>query len=339
VATASPQASAFDTPTPAPTGTGPANPIPAAWTRIEATNAGPAARYDHSLLLDPVREQLVVFGGRGTATFGDTWLFDLATRTWREVEGPGPEPRFGQGVVYDAAHRRMLLVMGEGAGFFNDAWAFDLDGETWTQLKANRVADDEPRPRYGQSAALDNQGRVFISHGFSDQGRFDDTWVFDPATARWTKLDPAGGVKPLKRCLHEIVYDSAADRMLLYGGCSSGFGPCPQGDLWAFDMQTQTWTELAPAGPVPAPRSNPSLVYDGASKRLLLYGGKTAEGASGESWRYDLATNTWARFENDGAPGPRSSQGTAGDRETRRAYLFGGQTPAGPTTELWAWQF
>ncbi len=55
----------------------------------------PPARYDHSALFDPVRGQLLVFGGRGEGPLGDTWAFDVAARTWREVAGPGPEPRLG----------------------------------------------------------------------------------------------------------------------------------------------------------------------------------------------------------------------------------------------------
>ena len=86
-----------------------------------------------------------------------------------------------------------------------------------------------------------------ISHGFTFEGRFDDTWSLDPAAGVWTDLSPAPETRPLKRCLHEAVWDAARGRMLLYGGCSSGFGPCPQGDLWAFDPATRTWTELTPA--------------------------------------------------------------------------------------------
>jgi hypothetical protein len=286
VPTATARAAAPTAPAPIP----PATPLPeGGWTQIVAENTGPAPRHDHSALVDPVRGQIVVFGGRGAGTFGDTWIFELGARRWREVAGPAPAPRFGHGVVYDAAHRRMLLVMGEGAGFFNDAWAFDLDQETWTELKASRTADDEPRPRYGQSAALDRQGRVFISHGFSDQGRFDDTWVFDPTTARWSNITPTAGPRPLKRCLHEIVYAAAGDRMFLYGGCSSGFGPCPQGDLWTFDLQAQTWTEIKFSGMAPDARSNPSLAFDAARGALFLFGGKTGATTrprtNGPGWR------------------------------------------------------
>jgi hypothetical protein len=304
---------------------------------VIATNASPPARYDHSAVFDPVRRQLVIFGGRDGEMFGDTWIFDRATRMWRAVDGAGPAPRFGHGAVYDAAHRRMLIVMGQGAGFFNDVWAFDLDRETWTELKANERSAEAPRPRYGQSAALDSQGRVLISHGFSDQGRFDDTWAFDVAAARWVNLTPTSGAKPLKRCLHALIYESAADRMILYGGCSSGFGPCPQGDLWAFDLKTATWSELTPRGAAPTPRSDVSLAYAAANQTLFLFGGKAEAGASAETWSYDLDGNVWMLLERPDGPSARSSQATSYDAQTRRALMFGGLTTDGSSADLWEW--
>ncbi|MEP7200263.1 MAG: kelch repeat-containing protein [Chloroflexota bacterium] len=304
------------------------------WSQLAATNAGPSARYDHSALVDPVKQTLVVFGGRGSGTLGDTWLFDLTTRAWREVKGNGPAPRFGHATVYDAAHRRLVLIMGEGANFYNDVWAFDLDKETWTQLSASGVDEQKPRPRYGQSAALDGKGRVIISHGFSDQGRFDDTWAFDLQTNQWINLMPTTGAKPLKRCLHELVYDAAADRIVLFGGCSSGFGPCPQGDLWAFDLKTNAWTELKPAGDKPSARSNPSAMYDAASRRIVLFGGKTDGGASGETWTYDLALNRWTKSDGSG-PAARSSHDGDYDAKAKRLVIFGGQAASGASAEVW----
>jgi hypothetical protein len=297
----------------------------------------PAPRYDHSLVADPERHQLLLFGGRGSGTFGDTWLFDVAREEWREVQGDGPPARFGAGAVYDGANRRVLLVMGQGdSGFFNDVWAFDLDDEAWTQLKANRVADDEPRPRYGQSAALHKDGRVLISHGFSDQGRFDDTWAFDPNTARWVNITPTSGAIPLKRCLHELAYDSQDDLLLMFGGCSSGYGPCPQGDLWALDLTSGTWTELQPQAEKPSPRSNPSLAYDPTQRAIFLFGGKAQGGPVSDTWVYNLDGNEWGSIESEISPSPRSSQGTAYDPTRRTVYIAGGNTKEGPDMQVWS---
>ena len=169
------------------------------WREIVAANAGPAPRSDHTTVVDPVRQQLVVFGGLDKDAFGDTWIFDLATRVWREVPASGPAPRFGHGAVYDAANRRMLVVMGQGAGFFNDVWAFDPATSTWRELALG--SSDRPSIRYGSAGAYDQAGhRFFISHGFTTQGRFDDTWTLDLTTETWTKVTTSGPV-PVKRCL------------------------------------------------------------------------------------------------------------------------------------------
>lgn len=84
--------------------------------------------------------------------------------------------------------------------------------------------------------------RMIISHGFTDEGRFDDTWALNLSTNRWQDISPSSN-RPLRRCLHHAVLDAEGNQMLLYGGCASGFGPCPLGDLWSFDLTTQRWTE------------------------------------------------------------------------------------------------
>jgi hypothetical protein len=233
----------------------------------------------------------------------------------------------------------MLVVMGQaGADFFNDVWAFDLDAEAWTELKANEIAAGQPRPRYGQSAALDGQGRILISHGFSDQGRFDDTWLFDPASGAWSQLPVAGEARPLRRCLHQLAYDETTNRLILFGGCSSGYGPCPQGDLWALDLQTNTWSELQPAGDRPSARTNASLVYDGASGRLLLFGGET-DVPDAEAWAYDLAGNAWTRLDLAPGPSARTSHAAGVDPAARRIVVFGGKTADGLSADVWVWGY
>ena len=321
-------------------GAPPSTPVPTqvaagtGWTRLAATGEGPKARADHSAIYDPVKNRLVVFGGRGPGgALGDTWILDLGTNAWREVKGDGPPARFGHGAVYDPASRRLIVIMGQGTIFYNDVWGFDLDKEVWNAVKGNRNMADAPRTRYGQSAALDGKGRVIVSHGFSDQGRFDDTWAFDLATATWADITPTSGQKPLKRCLHELVYSAASDTLYLFGGCSSGFGPCPQGDLWALDLKTNTWRELGQGTNKPSPRSNPTLSIDSAGKRLLLFGGKTTA-ASAETWSYDLTGAAWTRVDATG-PVARSSQATAHDPKSNRLFIVGGQTSDGATNDVW----
>lgn len=310
------------------------NPSPS-WTHLDA--AGPAARWDHTLAADPETQHLILFGGRDAngAPFGDTWVYSANENAWIPVEGPAPSPRFGQAIAVDAANRALYLFGGQADGdtFFNDAWRLDLDTLAWQEIP---TGDLRPAPRYGTSAVLDSDGHVIVSHGFTFEGRFDDTWSLDPATGVWTDISPAPEARPLKRCLHEAVWDAAQGRMLLFGGCASGYGPCPLGDLWAFDPASRTWDELTLATG-PAARTNPALVRDDASGAIWLIDGLTASGYTADLWTLDLATTTpaWsATPQGDFVPEPRASHDAAILNGT--AYLFGGYGNAGSLSDLWA---
>jgi Galactose oxidase, central domain/Kelch motif len=307
---------------------------PLTWTAIDAS--GPAARWDHTLSADPATGGLVLFGGRDAAgaPLGDSWVYAVEDGSWEPLEGPAPAPRFGHAVAIDTEHRALYLFGGQADGetFFNDTWRFDLDARSWSEIPTGA---DRPSPRYGTSAVLDGKGNLLVSHGFTFEGRFDDTWSLDPESGIWTDLSPASETRPLKRCLHEAVWDAGQDRMLLYGGCSSGFGPCPQGDLWAFDPATRIWTDLTPSAS-PAARSNPALVRDDANGVIWLIDGLTEAGYTADLWTLDLSGEAPAWIETSQGsvvPEPRASHDATildGD-----IYLFGGNSNLGPLADFW----
>ncbi len=309
------------------------------WAQIEATNTGPPARFYHTLSLDPKRNRLLVFGGRGPTSLADTWIFDLDGRSWREViASPSPSARNGYAAIYDAPRDRIIIFGGQNAGFFNDVWAFDLENETWQELAASGTS---PSTRYGTSAIYDApRNRMVVSHGFTSQGRFDDTWAFDLATNTWTDITPTSGSKPLKRCLHRAVYDASGDRMLLFGGCSSGFGPCPQGDLWAFDLKTNVWTELQPPGDTPSARTDPSMAYDPTGKRGILFGGRNSQSFLNDTWSFDVVAQQWTLLSVEGGPpSPRKSHDAVVDSTNGRLLMFGGTGTVGTSDDLWELKF
>lgn len=55
-------------------------------------------------------------------------------------------------------------------------------------------------------------------------------WAYDFATNRWTELSPAGDRPPARR-FHSMVYDSGANKMILFGGY--GFDGVRLNDTWA----------------------------------------------------------------------------------------------------------
>lgn len=81
---------------------------------------------------------------------------------------------------------------------------------------------------------------------------------------------------------------------------------------WALDAQ-------------PALRCNPSMVYDAATKTIVLFGGEGIHGAYNDTWLYDCATRAWRRSKAPVAPSPRMTSGLVAKGGV--VYLVGGYAP------------
>jgi uncharacterized protein (TIGR03437 family) len=122
--------------------------------------------------------------------------------------------------------------------------------------------------------------------------------------------------------------------MLLFGGCASGFGPCPLGDLWSFDLTTNRWTEKT-SQPSPFPRSHYGTAFDATRRRMIVFGG-TGSGSLNDTWEYDPRSDSWRKLTIPNPPSARSRvQGTFA-ADLGAVYFFGGTTSSGNTNELWA---
>ena len=108
-----------------------------------------------------------------------------------------------------------------------------------------------------------------------------------------------------------MVLDSARKKIYLFGG---RYREQPnQGayrlfnDLWAFDLNTDTWQQLQPTGDIPSGRSNAAMVYDDLNDQVILFGGSTStSGLSFQPQRdtfiLDPGTLVWRRVTGGNPP-------------------------------------
>ena len=115
-----------------------------------------------------------------------------------------------------------------------------------------------------------------------------------PTAARWTQLAPVTG--PTAREDHTWTLAGGGRTALLFGGRD---GATVHGDLWAYDLPTDTWTLIeAPAGP--APRFGHEAAWvDGIG--LVVFAGQSGATFFNDLWAFDPEAGTWAALPSTGA--------------------------------------
>lgn len=316
---------ASTSPTPSGTGTSPspsASPSARAlaWSPLAAT--GPSPRRDHTLTANDGGTIAYLFGGRAKGTpLGDLWAFDRAGNAWHKLEASGaPAPRFGHSAAFIDGHLVIFGGQGTGTTFFNDARAFDPVHGTWTLL---RPAGGPPAARYGAGGTRIGTA-LTITHGFTNTGRFDDTWAL---ASRWTDVSPTSGNRPIKRCLHRTAYIAELGRMLMFGGQTDGRPHL--GDTWLYNPTDQAWS--GHGGRSPAARNLYALAA--TAKTAYLFGGAGGAGPTNDVWSFD--NQGWKQLKPSGsAPAPRS--GIEGAIVAGPSMLvFGGAAGSGELADLW----
>jgi hypothetical protein len=278
------------------------------WYPLFPAGGVPAPRWGASAIYDPVRDQMVMFGG-GSGYLcepmyycpydnNDVWALSLgATPTWTQLlpSGPLPGPRHWHSAIYDPVRDQMMIFGGQGQGSTNDVWALSLgDAPAWTQLQPTGPV---PLPRLGQVALYDPVRDRLVVFGGAESLRDppyyqhgNDTWALSlRGTPAWTELMPSGALPPGRR-LATGIYDPLQDRLVIFGGQTDDV---LFNDTWALSFSgSAAWAALQPQGPVPAARSSVTGIYDAAQAQMVIFGGVTRVTVLNDTWtlQWDQAT-------------------------------------------------
>lgn len=218
-----------------------------------------------------------------------------------------------------------------GATTFNASWSGPLS--------------TGPAGRSQHSAVYDTGNlQMVIFGGANLSGFLGDVWAFDSAGA-WTDITPAAGPPaPAARVFHSAVYDSAFQRMVIFGGAS----PAPSNDVWTLDLSGGGggWTLLTPTGGPPSARLRARAVYDPVGRRMILFGGSDGGNLLNDVWELSLTSAggpfAWNALSPGGPlPLPRELHTSIYDGAAQRMIVFGGVdndfTDGSPfNNEVWA---
>jgi hypothetical protein len=218
------------------------------WNPVPTSGAGPPAREFHTAIYDPLRDRMLVYGGRDAFhnPSGEVWCLWLATPTarWERLPTKGGSvslTRYLHSAIYDPPPRDRMLVFG-GDAPYNDVWALSPgDTMVWTHLDPSGSL---PVARSNHSAIYDPNGdRMIVFGGNSGNTPLDDVWQLSLAGARpaWAPSDPPSTLEsPSGRYYHSAIYDTAYRRMVVFGGSPDVSEP-----TWAFSEDMQ-WSPFRP---------------------------------------------------------------------------------------------
>ncbi len=189
-------------------------------------------------------------------------------------------------------------------------------GATWALLGMRSPALD------GEALVYDSAADRFILFGGAQtvSGGFTNaTWSYSYATNIWTNITPK--VSPSPRGGHMMVYDSKADRVVLFGGES--FGGSISNETWVFDYGADTWTMKHPTAE-PSGRVFGAMSFDPVANMSVLTGGLSSTFTPiSDTWGYNLSADTWVSLATV-SPSARYGSMMAYDASAQRDILFGG---------------
>jgi len=186
----------------------------------------------------------------------------------------------------------------------------------------------------GQRAILDPvRERMVVFGGWDGSGWRNDVWALSLAgTPTWTLL--TSDWPPSARGYHSAIYDSARDRMVVFGGWT---GAGDSNDVWALSLAgTPAWTELMPYGTPPSERSDHSAIYDPVRDRMVVFGGHSGS-ILNDVWALSLAgTPAWTQLTPSGTPpSGRAGHSAIYDPLRDRMVVFGGYSGS-TLNDVWA---
>ena len=259
------------------------------WSLLDVNGPRPGQRASPQWGYDPTRNRILIFGGYGShrpgdppAYLDDVWELRLdVPAAWHEIHpiGTPPAGRLAGTAVYDVFRQR-FVGFGGTRGLPVDTWQLDLAHQNaWSTVETDGV---QPPGSYGMTSIFDSARNRMVVFGGSTSdayyGTHNDTWELSltPERPVWRKLNPAGPL-PIARRSGASVFDPLRDRMVIFGGWD-GTSNDPSSflnDTWAlsFEVGDGAWTQLSPAGPVPAIRDAMSAIYDPTGDRMVVFGG------------------------------------------------------------------
>ena len=242
-----------------------------------------------------------------------TWTYDVASNNWTKKTTNGVSPSATTGymgaMAYNSVNNKIYLfgglirfISGDASAnsYSNDLFTYDVPSNTWTKLSPSGPL---PSGREFPAFAYDSTNNVFLMVGGQDTtGYINDTWIYDPAANRWTKLNPAQLPSPiLSPAYQRLAYDGDDNVFVMTWAGTGGYLGGGSANYAA-----QTWFfRYAGTGPNVGYAANPTFTATPGSIN------RNPDGWANEPVLASTGSNLYAGWIETGRPFDTSSASPA----------------------------
>lgn len=228
------------------------------WTTLTCTNPAlnPSIRYNACMTYCPDTTSVLLYGGITGTVFAttilkDTWLFNMATFTWRQVSSSNVivGKRANASLTYDPINKVAILFGGVTNFTFgtytmasNDAAIYNFTTNLWSVTAFVSKPSERMLASFTNVYSNNIYANVLFG-GKNDIGFvYNDTWIFDVVTG-WTQLTFTNPF-PSSRYGASMVYCKSNNTTYLYGGLDF-LGASYFNDLWTFtNIGVWNWNKV-----------------------------------------------------------------------------------------------
>ena len=241
----------------------------------------------------------------------ETWQFNYSSMVWTNLTATAGRPTFFDAFtpIYDSSINAVIMYRTSVFYKFNSSGQWELLNTT----------GEPPYPsRKDYAMAFDSRRNVSVLFGGRAPGGglpYAGTWEFNASNNKWTNKSSAN--EPHARSYAAMAFDSNRNVSVLYSGSDGGLYFY---DTWEYNGTGWTdVTERISGYPTGNGRTYPSMIYDSARKKIVLFGG---DGTSwfNDAWEYDGAK--WVNTANISV-GRRTA--IAFDSKNNKTLLFYGE--------------
>ncbi|CAK9001681.1 unnamed protein product [Durusdinium trenchii] len=192
---------------------------------------------------------------------------------------------------------------------------------TWTSPS---VSGSAPSARYGHSAAMNTDGKMWVFDGSS---KLADLYCLDTQTGTWTYPSLSGSA-PAARWYHSAVMANGGKMWIFGGGGSSSSNI--KNDVHYLDTQagTPTWVSPTVSGSAPQARSGHSAVM-ATDGKMWIFGGYILYNSRLNDLHYldtQADTPTWVSPSVSGSAPSKRNLHSAAIASDGKMWIFGGST-------------